>query len=203
MKTTGRPCDSPSFCANSRRSRVPSTLTWWAVMGVNSPRVDRSAARWNTSSTSNSERMRSSRLVSRIEPTNCCCTRLLTAPSRGFTSRVTMSWRPVSARRSMRPWPISPPAPVMRTTLLRTVSSYGLPQRHRDTEKFEGQPRRLERLTALQMFHHLGTREPDRAQLLLGVEGELVGAVLGARLRPVAVAEKGLRAYGGRELDGG
>ena len=51
MKMTGRPCDSASCCANSSRFSVPSTLTWCADSGVNSERVDSSAARWNTSST--------------------------------------------------------------------------------------------------------------------------------------------------------
>ena len=39
---------------------MPSTLTWCAVIGVNSERVDSSAARWKTSSTWNSARIRSS-----------------------------------------------------------------------------------------------------------------------------------------------
>ena len=68
MNVTGRPCDSPSFWANSSMRSVPSTLTWCAVVGVNSPRVERRAARWKTSSTSNSARMRSSRFTSKMEP---------------------------------------------------------------------------------------------------------------------------------------
>ena len=52
---------------------MPSTFTWWAVIGVNSERVDSSAARWKTVSTSNSDRMRSSSAVSRIEPVNSRC----------------------------------------------------------------------------------------------------------------------------------
>ena len=60
MKVTGRPCDSASCCANSSRFSVPPTFTSWAVIGVNSERVDSSAARWKISSTWNSARMRSS-----------------------------------------------------------------------------------------------------------------------------------------------
>ena len=71
MKTTGRPCDSPCLWANSSIAIVPSTFTWCAVTGVNSLRVERSAARWKTWSTSNSERIRSSSWWSRIEPMNC------------------------------------------------------------------------------------------------------------------------------------
>ena len=55
---------------------MPSTLTWCAVTGVNSERVDSSAARWKTASTSNSDRMRSSSAVSMIEPVNSRCTSL-------------------------------------------------------------------------------------------------------------------------------
>ena len=46
---------------------MPSTLTSCAVIGENSDRVESSAARWNTVSTSNSASMRSSALRSRIE----------------------------------------------------------------------------------------------------------------------------------------
>ena len=33
MNMTGRPCDSPSFWAKSSMLSVPSTFTWWAVVG--------------------------------------------------------------------------------------------------------------------------------------------------------------------------
>ena len=49
---------------------MPSTFTWWAVIGVNSERVESSAARWKTVSTSYCDRMRSSSAVSRIDPVN-------------------------------------------------------------------------------------------------------------------------------------
>ena len=35
-----------------------------------------------------------------------------------------MRWRPEAARRVIRPWPISPPAPVMRTTGLRSMGGF-------------------------------------------------------------------------------
>ena len=38
----------PACCANSRSCSVPSTLTWCASLGENSPRVESSAARWKT-----------------------------------------------------------------------------------------------------------------------------------------------------------
>ena len=119
---TGRPCDSPSFWANSSRCSVPSTLTWCAVVGVNSARVDRSAARWKTSSTSYSARIRSSRCSSRIEPANCCWTSAAEVGSSGFRSSVMIGRWPSCASRSIRPWPISPLAPVIRTTGLRSTA---------------------------------------------------------------------------------
>ncbi len=102
---------------------MPSTLTWWAVIGVNSLRVESSAARWKTVSTSYSERMRSRRLVSRIDPMNSCATRRPSSGARDLTSRV-MIGRSVSfASEWMRPWPISPEAPVMSTTGLRSMGT--------------------------------------------------------------------------------
>ncbi len=98
---------------------MPSTLTWCAVTGVNSDRVDSSAARWNTVSTSYCERMRSSSAVSRIEPVNSRATSGASVASSGLMSRVTTDRWPDSVSLVMRPWPISPPAPVMRTTGLR------------------------------------------------------------------------------------
>src|SRR5678815_3904108 len=44
-----------------------------------------------------------------------------TSGSRGWTSRARMSKVPSSARRVTRPCPISPPAPVTRTTDLRVI----------------------------------------------------------------------------------
>ena len=70
---------------------MPSTLTWCAVIGVNSERVDSSAARWKISSTSNSARMRSSRPRSRIDPVISRSTFLAIAGSSGATSSVTMA----------------------------------------------------------------------------------------------------------------
>ena len=52
---TGCPCDSRLLAARARsRLSVPSTLTWCAVSGVNSARVESSAARWKIASISNS-----------------------------------------------------------------------------------------------------------------------------------------------------
>ena len=68
---------------------MPSTFTWWAVIGVNSDRVESSAARWKTVSTSYCDRMRSSSAVSRIEPVNSRATSGARLASSGLTSRVT------------------------------------------------------------------------------------------------------------------
>src|SRR5580765_5356283 len=62
--------------------------------------------------------MRSRRLVSVIDPVNSRETIGASSESSGLTSSVMMS-DPEAARRVTRPWPISPPAPVMRTTGLR------------------------------------------------------------------------------------
>src|SRR6202521_2856418 len=97
---------------------VPWTLTRWAVIGVTSARVDRSAARWNTRSTSNSASMRSSRFVSVIDPVNSRETSGASVASRGFRSSV-MICASVEANRATSACPISPPAPVIRTTGFR------------------------------------------------------------------------------------
>src|SRR3954470_792589 len=119
MKTTGRPCDSASCCANSSSVSVPSTLTSCAAMGVNSDRVESSAARGKIRSTSNSAITRSSSALSLIDPVISRSTFFAISGSSREMSRVTMRRSPRSARRSMSPWPISPPAPVMMTTGLR------------------------------------------------------------------------------------
>ena len=98
---------------------MPSTFTWWAVIGVNSARVESSAARWNTVSTSYWDRMRSRSAVSRIDPVNSRATSGARLASSGLTSRVTTEVRPDAVSRAIRPCPISPPAPVIRTTGLR------------------------------------------------------------------------------------
>src|SRR3954464_5884884 len=119
MNTTGRPCDSASCCANSSSVSVPSTLTSCAAIGVNSERVESNAARWNIRSTSHSGITRSSSALSVIDPVIWRLTFFAISGSSREMSRVTMRRSPRSARRSMSPWPISPPAPVMITTGLR------------------------------------------------------------------------------------
>ena len=64
--------------------------------------------------------MRSSRPRSRIDPVNSRSTLPASDGSSGLTSSVTMARSPRSASRAISPWPISPPAPVMSTTGLRT-----------------------------------------------------------------------------------
>jgi len=65
---------------------MPSTLPWWAVVGVNSPasRGARPGGRRDPLRTS--DRMRSSRFSSRIEPVYCCSTRSPERPLRGAFS---------------------------------------------------------------------------------------------------------------------
>ena len=82
---------------------MPSTFTWWAITGVNSDRVESSAARWNTRSISNSARMRSSSAVSRMDPVNSRVTIFPMSGSRRVRSSVTMRWRPEAASRVIRP----------------------------------------------------------------------------------------------------
>src|SRR6185436_13975527 len=120
---TGRPCDSPSCCANSSRRSVPSTLTSCAVTGVNSERVESSAARWKTRSTSNSARTRSRIHLSVIDPVNSRRTLRASAGSSGAMSTVTID-RPVCASWWIRPWPISPLAPVTSTDAVRIWRYY-------------------------------------------------------------------------------
>src|SRR3989442_605459 len=67
---------------------------------------------------SNSASTRSSSPRSRIDPVNSRRTRFARSGSSGVMSMVTIG-RLVAARRVIRPWPISPPAPVTRTTGLR------------------------------------------------------------------------------------
>src|SRR5712692_2257614 len=62
--------------------------------------------------------MRSSRLMSVIEPMNSRATSGASDASSGLTSTV-MIGEPDPARWVTRPWPISPPAPVIKTTGLR------------------------------------------------------------------------------------
>src|SRR6266496_3643555 len=88
-------------------------------MGVYSDRVDSSAARWKTRSTSNSARMRSSSAVSVIDPVNSLATCGATRESSGATSIVIIG--ELEARLETSAWPISPPPPVMRMTGLRIV----------------------------------------------------------------------------------
>jgi hypothetical protein len=93
-------------------------LTWWAVVGVNSARVDSSAARWNTKSMSNCASTRSSRAASVIDPVNSRATNGRSDGSSGAMSMVTIE-RPAAASRPINPCPISPPAPVTRVTGVR------------------------------------------------------------------------------------
>src|SRR5262245_49756587 len=74
-------------------------------------------------STSNSARTRSSSCVSATDPTSSRRTSGVSFGSSGVTSSVIM---PVSrrARSAISAWPISPPAPVTRTTGLRTAALY-------------------------------------------------------------------------------
>ena len=58
-----------------------------------------------------------------IEPVNSRATSGASAGSSGLTSSVMID-APAAARRVTRPWPISPPAPVMSTTGLRIVWHY-------------------------------------------------------------------------------
>ena len=81
---------------------MPSTFTWCAVTGVNSERVDSSAARWNTRSTSNSASTRSSSARSVIEPVNSRVTSGARDESSGVTSSVMIS-DPGAARRVTSP----------------------------------------------------------------------------------------------------
>src|SRR5262245_52942278 len=189
MKMTGRPWDSPSFWANSSRWIIPSTLTWWAVMGVNSPRVESRAARWKTSCTSNSERIRSSRLASRMEPTNSRATIFATPESRGFRSRVTMPRSLSFDRFSIRPCPISPPAPVTSTTGLRTRHLLGSGQ--------AALPRRLEQQHSggdahVQALHGSGQRD---AQAPIGALDHLAG-----KPRALVAEEQGQRPVEARRV---
>src|SRR5262245_22335101 len=73
-------------------------------------------------SISNSARTRSSSPRSRIEPVTSRSTFEAIVSSRRERSMATIARSRRSARRAISPWPISPPAPVMRTTGLRTVS---------------------------------------------------------------------------------
>src|SRR6266566_3465225 len=66
-------------------------------------------------STSNSASSRSSRSRSVIDPVNSRVTRGASVRSSGATSSVIID-REGPASRAMRPWPISPPAPVIKTT---------------------------------------------------------------------------------------
>ena len=59
---TARPSDRASSTASRSKFSVPWMLTSWAVSGANSPRVERSAARWKTTEISNSLISRSSKL---------------------------------------------------------------------------------------------------------------------------------------------
>src|SRR5262245_26258246 len=64
--------------------------------------------------------MRSRRLTSVIDPVNSGATSGASEASSGLTSMVTIGELAEPAvSRVMRPWPRSPPAPVMRTTGLR------------------------------------------------------------------------------------
>ncbi len=58
-----------------------------------------------------------------IEPVNSRCTIGASDGSSGLTSSVTTGCLPALARCAIRPWPISPPAPVMRTTGLRITTT--------------------------------------------------------------------------------
>src|SRR4051812_19247177 len=159
MKTTGRPCDSASCCANSSSVRVPSTLTSCAAIGVNSERVDSSAARWNIRSTSNSAITRSSSALSVIDPVISRSTFFAISGSNREMSRVTMRRSPRSARRSMRPWPISPPAPVMMTTGLRIdTQDEHLQRRKRQHQRRKNRQRRRHEAErgADEMIHPFG-----------------------------------------------
>src|SRR5262245_3547798 len=85
-------------------------------------------------STSNSARMRSSRLTSVIDPVNSRATSFASGRSSGLTSIVMIGGPPPSggASRVISPWPISPPAPVIRTTGLRMFArpQLGTTRRH-------------------------------------------------------------------------
>src|SRR5262249_23651230 len=65
--------------------------------------------------------MRSSTLVSVIDPVTSRTTSGASDASRRLTSSVMID-EPLAASRVTRPWPISPSAPVMRTTGLRTLA---------------------------------------------------------------------------------
>src|ERR1700675_4223700 len=119
---TARPCERASSTARRRSPSGPSTLTSWGVWGTNWARVESRAARWNTAEISNSLRIRSSRWRSRMSPTRVAVQYRDTSGSSGRMSRARMSKVPSSARRVTRPCPISPPAPVTRTTDLRVIS---------------------------------------------------------------------------------
>src|SRR5262245_48726549 len=64
--------------------------------------------------------MRSSRWVSRMEPANWKRTLGVSSGASGLRSRV-MTADPSWESRSISPWPISPLAPVIRTTGLRSM----------------------------------------------------------------------------------
>ena len=126
MKTTGRPCDSASRCANSSRLSVPSTLTWCAVTGVNSDarREQRREMKDQLDLELGKDALEQ-RCRSRIEPVISRSTFGASAGSRRVDVERDDRRGPTgSARRSIRPWPISPPAPVMSTTGLRTRELY-------------------------------------------------------------------------------
>ena len=107
---------------DGQRSRfsVPWTFTAWAVSGTNSPRVDRSAARWKTTAISNSRR------ADRAGGGRGC-----RRPGRPHTAGHVGIGRPNVEGEDVegpplgdpwiRPWPTSPLAPVTRTAGLRAM----------------------------------------------------------------------------------